>query len=170
MVRFLIDPSALYGADGDDDPDYEPIDLVELKKACKSHKYGGTLLTVGAGLIANGLNIYLIDRTHDKPYGSIMIGYWSAGDWDRETEWFTCWLHEDGLIEAAVSTTSPKPYLDFFQQDLGGPDSVITYFHEPVEEGGTLIRFYLPASDPYAPEVILKFYKCSLPPPPSQEP
>ena len=46
------------------------------------------------------------------------------------------------------------PYLAFFQQDWTQDgqdvgDSEVTYFHEPVEEiGGTLVRFYMPASRP----------------------
>ena len=84
-----------------------------------------------------------------------MIGY----ELQREgSEWFTCLLYEEetDLIEAAVSTTNPEPYLAFFKQDVG--DSMVTFFDEPIDDQ-TLVRFHMPASDPTAPDLILRFNK-----------
>lgn len=147
-------------ADDPEEDDREPISLAGLKEICKGHKYGATLLAVGSGLIARGLRICIIGREDPPVPGSIFIGYGLQGAWEgSKPEWFTCWLHDGDLIEALVSTTTPDPYLVFFKQDLGGPDSVITYFDEPIEEtGGTLVRFHIPASDPTAPDLILRFY------------
>ena len=151
MVRFLIDPASQYSSGNN----HEPIDLAGLKTICLYHKYGSTLLAVGIGCIAGGLEIYLIDAQQ----GSIIIGFWGV---QVEPEWFTCWLQEQkyDTIEASVSTSSPEPYLAFFQQDVG--DSLVTYFDEPiVETGGTLVRFHIHASDPAAPGLILRFYNCT---------
>jgi len=158
MVRFIIDLDNPNGADDDDDDDREPIDLTGLVQACKGHEYGSTLLAVGAGLIARNLNICLISRERNIGWGSIMIGYGLQGTWEGSvSEWFTCLLRSDDFIEAAVSTTAPSPYLAFCKQDVG--DSEITYFHEPVRStGGTMVRFHMPASDPTAPDLILRFY------------
>lgn len=156
--------------DADDEDDeanhYEPIDLDGLKLVCKSHKHGAAMLAVGAGCIAGGAEICLIDREHDKRNGSIFIGYWWGPD--AVSKWFTCWLRDEDWIEASVSTATPEPYIAFFQQNRhhdwsnDGSDSKVVYFHEPVEETGrTLVRFYMPASDPIAPSLILKFYNCT---------
>ena len=121
----------------DEEDDREPIDQAHLEQVCNGHNYGAALLSVGSGLIARGLEICLIGT----PTDSIMIGYWRQGDWEgSQPEWFTCLLRGGNFIEASVSTTSPEPYLAFFQLDVG--DSLVTWFDEPVvETGGTLVRY-----------------------------
>ena len=141
-----------------DDPDRrEPIDLNGLDLVCKDHPHGAALLAVGRVLIARGARICLVERERRMEHGSIMIDYWwLQGDLP---EWFICLLRADDLIEACVCTTRPEPYLAFFKQDLGGPDSVITYFDKHFDEPGTtLVWFHMPASDPTAPDLILRFY------------
>ena len=73
MVKFIIEFTN--GSDvPEEDDHHEPIDLNGLRHICKGHKYGATLLAVGAGCIARGLDICLIDRERNKQNGSIFIG------------------------------------------------------------------------------------------------
>jgi len=77
-------------------------------------------------------------------------------------------LYGDDAIEAAVSTKTPEPYTAFLGAHEG--DWTGARKEDPTEntvaDGETLVRFWMPASDPAAADLVIGFFeagdKCHL--------
>jgi hypothetical protein len=129
--------------------------LDRLEDMCDVHRQGEVLWDIAERLTGLGLEVGLLPDEEDARNGTIMLGFHRRGDW------FTCLLYGDNAIEAAVSTKTPEPYNAFLgahEEDWTGARKEDPT-ENPVADGETLVRFWMPASDPAAADLVIGFFE-----------